>query len=88
VTNPFPNEFEERGEDCFVEALESEISRMKLKTFPLEWEVLIYNRIDICKETAKNLQGNIFVQNKILINFLAISGISEHFSCLKKMKTK
>ena len=27
--------------------------------FPLKWEVLIYNRIDICKETARNLPGNI-----------------------------
>ena len=25
---------------------------LKLETLPLEWEVLIYNRIDMCKETA------------------------------------
>ena len=27
MTNPFPNEFGEKGEDCYVEALESEIAR-------------------------------------------------------------
>jgi hypothetical protein len=30
-----------------------------LKTFPLELEVLTYNIIDIGKETANNLPGNI-----------------------------
>ena len=35
MTNPFPNEFGEKGEDCYVEALESEIAREDEEVFLL-----------------------------------------------------
>ena len=34
---------------------------LKLETFPLEWEVLIYNSNDMCNETARNLPENILL---------------------------
>ena len=40
-------------------ALKSRV--LMLETNPFAWEVLIYTTIDICKETAKNLSGNIFL---------------------------
>ena len=41
---------------------------MKLETIPYEWEILIYNIIDMCTETARNMQGNIIMTWWVLIH--------------------